>query len=205
MFNQAAPDHGFRGRLLPIITGSNYIFGVDNMPEVKVGIVMGSDSDLPIMRKAAEALDYFGVGWEMVISSAHRHPEKTARYARGAEEAGLKVIIAGAGGAAHLPGVIASMTLLPVIGIPVAIEPLHGVDSLYSIVQMPQGIPVATVAVNGAYNAGLLAVQMMALEDESLREKLNNYRQSLAAKVEEKDCALRESEKQCNRDAGDKN
>lgn len=162
------------------------------MSDLKVGIVMGSDSDLPIMRKCAEALDEFGVGWEMIISSAHRHPEKTARYARGAEEAGLKVIIAGAGGAAHLPGVIASMTLLPVIGVPIAIEPMHGVDSLYSIVQMPQGIPVATVAVNGAYNAGLLAVHMLAIKDDGLRHKLNSYRQSLAAKVEEKDSALRE-------------
>ncbi len=153
---------------------------------------MGSDSDLPIMRKCAEALDHFGIGWEMVVSSAHRHPEKTARYARGAGEAGLKVIIAGAGGAAHLPGVIASMTLLPVIGVPIAIEPMGGVDSLYSIVQMPQGIPVATVTINGAYNAGLLAVQILALSDSDLHQKLNNYRQSLAARVEEKDSALRE-------------
>ncbi len=169
------------------------------MSEVKVGIVMGSDSDLPIMRKCAEALEHFGIGYEMVISSAHRHPEKTARYARGAADAGLKVIVAGAGGAAHLPGVIASMTLLPVIGIPVAIEPLRGVDSLYSIVQMPQGIPVATVAVNGAYNAGLLAVQILALADDELMEKLNSYRQSLAAKVEEKDCLLREQEEKCGK------
>jgi 5-(carboxyamino)imidazole ribonucleotide mutase len=167
------------------------------MSETEVGIVMGSDSDLPIMNKCTEALDYFGVGWEMVISSAHRHPEKTARYARGAADAGLKVIIAGAGGAAHLPGVIASMSLLPVIGVPIAIEPLHGVDSLYSIVQMPQGIPVATVSVNGAYNAGLLAVEILAVHDQKLRQKLNSYRQMLAAKVEEKDCALREKGIQC--------
>lgn len=167
------------------------------MSDTEVGIVMGSDSDLPIMNKCTEALDYFGVGWEMVISSAHRHPEKTARYARGAADAGLKVIIAGAGGAAHLPGVIASMSLLPVIGVPIAIEPLHGVDSLYSIVQMPQGIPVATVSVNGAYNAGLLAVQILAVHDQKLRHKLNSYRQMLAAKVEEKDCALREKGIQC--------
>jgi 5-(carboxyamino)imidazole ribonucleotide mutase len=167
------------------------------MPETQVGIIMGSDSDLPIMQKCTDALDEFGIGWEMVISSAHRHPEKTARYARGAADAGLKVIIAGAGGAAHLPGVIASMTLLPVIGVPIAIEPLGGVDSLYSIVQMPQGIPVATVAINGAYNAGLLAVQIMALQDEKLHNRLNSYRQKLAAKVEEKDCALREKYGQC--------
>jgi len=167
------------------------------MSDTEVGIVMGSDSDLPIMNKCTEALDYFGVSWEMVISSAHRHPEKTARYARGAADAGLKVIIAGAGGAAHLPGVIASMSLLPVIGVPIAIEPLHGVDSLYSIVQMPQGIPVATVSVNGAYNAGLLAVEILAVHDQKLRDKLNSYRQMLAAKVEEKDCALREKGIQC--------
>jgi len=161
-------------------------------PVVKVGIVMGSDSDLPIMDKCAEALELFGVGYEMVVSSAHRHPEKTARYARGAEGAGLKVIIAGAGGAAHLPGVIASMTLLPVIGVPIAIEPMRGVDSLHSIVQMPQGIPVATVTINGAFNAGLLAVEILALEDKTIRGKLNSYRQELAAKVEEKDYKLRE-------------
>ena len=167
------------------------------MPDVKVGIVMGSDSDLPVMRKCAEALEHFGVGYEFVISSAHRHPEKTARYARGAADAGLKVIVAGAGGAAHLPGVIASMTLLPVIGVPIAIEPMHGVDSLYSIVQMPQGIPVATVSVNGAYNAGLLAVQMIAMHDPQLFDRLNSYRRNLAAKVEEKDCKLREQEAHC--------
>jgi len=159
---------------------------------VKVGIVMGSDSDLPIMNKCAEALELFGISYELVVSSAHRHPEKTARYARGAEESGIKVIVAGAGGAAHLPGVLASMTLLPVIGVPVAIEPMHGVDSLYSIVQMPQGIPVATVSVNGAFNAGLLAAEILALEDQEVRGKLNNYRQELAAKVEEKDQKLKE-------------
>ncbi|MFU8794678.1 MAG: 5-(carboxyamino)imidazole ribonucleotide mutase [Dethiobacteria bacterium] len=169
------------------------------MSEIMVGIVMGSDSDLPIMEKCAQALDEFDIGYEMVVSSAHRHPEKTARYAKGAADAGLKVIVAGAGGAAHLPGVLASMTLLPVIGVPVAIEPLHGVDSLYSIVQMPPGIPVATVTINGAYNAGLLAVQILAVHDEKLRHKLNSYRQGLAAKVEEKDCQLRDKQAQCKR------
>lgn len=167
------------------------------MSEILVGIVMGSDSDLPIMEKCAEALDQFGIGYEMVVSSAHRHPEKTARYAKGAADAGLKVIVAGAGGAAHLPGVIASMTLLPVIGVPVAIEPLHGVDSLYSIVQMPPGIPVATVTINGAFNAGLLAVQILAVHDEKLQNKLKRYRQGLAAKVEEKDCQLRDKLAHC--------
>ncbi len=174
------------------------------MSETKVGIVMGSDSDLPIMQKCGEALDHFNISWEMVISSAHRHPEKTARYARGAAGAGLKVIIAGAGGAAHLPGVIASMTLLPVIGVPIAIEPLGGVDSLYSIVQMPQGIPVATVTINGAYNAGLLAAQILAVNDERLQDRIKSYRQSLAAKVEEKDCILREKGPHCKgSDAGE--
>ena len=162
------------------------------MADIKVGIVMGSDSDLTIMEKCAEALEKFGIDYEMVVSSAHRHPDKTARYARGAADAGLKVIVAGAGGAAHLPGVIASMTHLPVIGVPIAIEPMQGVDSLYSIVQMPQGIPVATVTINGAYNAGLLAAQILALSDEDLNEQLNSYRQELAAKVEEKDSRLRE-------------
>lgn len=169
------------------------------MTDIKVGIVMGSDSDLPVMQKCADALDEFGIGYEMVVSSAHRHPEKTARYARGAAHAGIKVIVAGAGGAAHLPGVLASMTLLPVIGVPVAIEPLHGVDSLYSIVQMPPGIPVATVTINGAYNAGLLAVQILAVHDEKLQNKLKSYRQGLAAKVEQKDCALRDKMAQCKR------
>ncbi|MEW5783794.1 MAG: 5-(carboxyamino)imidazole ribonucleotide mutase [Bacillota bacterium] len=159
---------------------------------IKVGIIMGSDSDLALMAETARALEHFAIGYEMVVASAHRHPEKVARYARGAADAGLKVIVAGAGGAAHLPGVVASMTVLPVIGVPIAIPPLGGVDSLYAIVQMPQGVPVATVSVNGAYNAGLLAVQMLALEDEALREKLSGYRQGLAAQVEARDCRLRE-------------
>lgn len=165
----------------------------------KVGIIMGSDSDLPIMEKCAEALDQFGIEWEMVVSSAHRHPEKTAKFARGAAEAGIGVIVAGAGGAAHLPGVIASMTFLPVIGVPVAIEPLQGVDSLHSIVQMPQGIPVATVTINGAYNAGLLAAQILAVGDETLQKKLTAYRDTLALKVEEKDKKLQEKIKEIKR------
>ncbi len=159
---------------------------------LQVAIVMGSDSDLPVMAESARALDLFDLKYEMVVASAHRHPEKVARYARGAAEAGIKVIIAGAGGAAHLPGVIAAMTTLPVIGVPVAIQPLNGIDSLYSIVQMPRGVPVATVAINNAFNAGLLAVQILALGNEALQEKLNSYRRELAAKVEETDCRLRE-------------
>ena len=166
------------------------------MTEKKVGIIMGSDSDLPIMEKCADALDQFGIEWEMIVSSAHRHPEKTAKFARGAAESGFGVIVAGAGGAAHLPGVVASMTVLPVIGVPVAIEPLQGVDSLHSIVQMPQGIPVATVTINGAYNAGLLAAQILAASDLELQQQLSNYRDSLAAKVEEKDSKLQEKIKQ---------
>ena len=158
-----------------------------------VGIIMGSDSDWPVMKKSAAALEEFGVTYEAVVSSAHRHPEKTASFAKTAAAAGMKVIIAGAGGAAHLAGVVASMTTLPVIGVPVAIEPLKGVDSLYSTVQMPPGIPVATVTIDGAYNAGLLAVQILALSDEVLKSKLEIFRQKQAAMVEEKDCRLKES------------
>ena len=157
----------------------------------EVGIVMGSDSDLPVMAEAGAALERFEVAYESVIASAHRHPEKVVRYARGAAEAGLKVIIAGARGAAHLPGVIAALTVLPVIGVPVSTPQLGGLDSLLAIVQMPRGVPVATVAVNGAYNAGLLAVQILALENKDLQERLSRYRQELAAQVEEKDERLR--------------
>jgi 5-(carboxyamino)imidazole ribonucleotide mutase len=166
--------------------------GRDHMSaQPEVGIVMGSDSDLPVMAEAGAALERFGIIYEAAIASAHRHPEKVARYARGAAGAGLKVIIAGAGGAAHLPGVIASLTTLPVIGVPVATPHLGGLDSLYAIVQMPRGVPVATMAVNGAFNAGLLAVQILALENRELQEKLARYRQEMAARVEEKDSILR--------------
>ena len=158
------------------------------LPEV--GIIMGSDSDLAVMAGAGEALEQFSVRYEMTVASAHRHPEKTARFARGAVEAGLKVIIAGAGGAAHLPGVIAAMTTLPVIGVPVATPHLGGLDSLYAIVQMPRGVPVATVSINGAYNAALLAVQILALENPVLQQKLERYRRELAARVEEQDRRL---------------
>ena len=154
---------------------------------------MGSDSDLKIMADAARVLERFQVGYEMVVASAHRTPDKVCRYARAAAGAGLKVIIAGAGGAAHLPGVIAALTTLPVIGVPIAIPPLGGVDSLYAIVQMPQGVPVAAVSINGAHNAGLLAVEILALGDKQLAERLFAYRQELAAKVESKDRRLRET------------
>lgn len=145
-----------------------------------VGIIMGSDSDLETMRGAATILDEFAVPYEMKIVSAHRTPDDMAQYAKSARARGLKVIIAGAGGAAHLPGMTASHTILPVIGVPVPSKALSGVDSLYSIVQMPAGVPVATVAIGNAANAGLLAAQILATSDETLAQKLEAYRQRLA-------------------------
>lgn len=153
---------------------------------VQVGIIMGSDSDLPVMSEAAKVLDSFGIEYELTIVSAHRTPDKMYEYASTAQERGLKVIIAGAGGAAHLPGMTAAITTLPVIGVPVKTRALSGVDSLYSIVQMPGGIPVATVAINGAKNAGLLAVQMLAAFDPQLQEKVKIYKRDLKNSVEEK-------------------
>lgn len=166
--------------------------GAEIMNPKLVSIVMGSDSDLPVMQESALALDKFGIGYDIFIASAHRHPEKTASLARNAAGDGKKVIIAGAGGAAHLPGVLASMTTLPVIGIPIRGRALEGMDSLLSIVQMPRGIPVATVAVDGAFNAGLLAVQIIAIADPVLQEKLNGYRHDLSKDVEQKDRYLQE-------------
>lgn len=151
-----------------------------------VGIIMGSDSDLPVMKGAAEILDQFEVPYEITIVSAHRIPDRMYTYAKSAEERGIKVIIAGAGGAAHLPGMVASLTHLPVIGVPVKTSTLNGQDSLLSIVQMPAGIPVATVAINNAKNAGLLAVSILATSDKNLAEKLKQYRNSLKEMVEEK-------------------
>jgi len=145
----------------------------------KVGIVMGSDSDLPIMSKAAEILDKFGIDYDMTVISAHRMPDIFFDYANSAEEKGYKVIIAGAGGAAHLPGMLAAIFQLPVIGVPINTKSLGGVDSLYSIVQMPGGIPVATVAINGGLNAGLLAAKMLAMSDEELLKKLKEYKAGL--------------------------
>ena len=153
---------------------------------VQVGIIMGSDSDLPVMSEAAKVLDSFGIEYELTIVSAHRTPDKMYEYASTAQERGLKVIIAGAGGAAHLPGMTAAITTLPVIGVDVKTRALSGVDSLYSIVQMPGGIPVATVAINGAKNAGLLAVQMLAAFDPKLQEKVKTYKRDLKDSVEEK-------------------
>ncbi|MGE3260452.1 MAG: 5-(carboxyamino)imidazole ribonucleotide mutase [Bacteriovoracia bacterium] len=154
----------------------------------RVGIAMGSDSDWPILKAAADLLEEFGVGFEKRVVSAHRTPEDMADFGREAASRGLKVLIAGAGGAAHLPGMLAAYTLLPVIGVPVPSKHLQGLDSLLSIVQMPPGVPVATMAIGGAMNAGLLAVQILALEDASLRKKLESFRtkQSKASRVKNK-------------------
>lgn len=141
----------------------------------KVGIVMGSDSDLPIMSKAAEILDKFGIDYDMTVISAHRMPDIFFDYAKNAESKGYKVIIAGAGGAAHLPGMAAAIFPMPVIGVPIHTKSLGGVDSLYSIVQMPGGIPVATVAINGGLNAGILAAKMLATSDPELLQKVKDY------------------------------
>ncbi|HQG40729.1 MAG TPA: 5-(carboxyamino)imidazole ribonucleotide mutase, partial [Spirochaetales bacterium] len=140
-----------------------------------VGIIMGSDSDLPVMKAAAEILNEFGVAYEITIVSAHRTPDRMVEYARTAASRGIKVIIAGAGGSAHLPGMTASMTELPVIGVPIKSKSLDGLDSLLSIVQMPGGIPVATVAIDGAKNAGLLAVRILSIADPELAEKMRTY------------------------------
>mgnify|MGYP000630989355 CR=1 FL=1 len=156
-----------------------------------VGVVLGSDSDLPVMRSAVEALALFGIACEVEIASAHRVPERVAEYARTAEARGLKVIIAGAGGAAHLPGVIAALTPLPVIGVPVAAGTLGGLDALLSIAQMPKGVPVATVAVNGAFNAGVLAAQILGAGDPALREKVKVYKEGLGREVAAKSERLR--------------
>lgn len=145
----------------------------------KVGIVMGSDSDLPVMSKAAEVLEKFGIEYEMTVISAHRMPDIFFEYANGAEEKGFKVIIAGAGGAAHLPGMAAAIFPMPVIGVPIHSKSLGGVDSLYSIVQMPSGIPVATVAIDGGANAGILAAKILATSDPSVLEKLKAYKEEL--------------------------
>ncbi len=152
----------------------------------KIGIIMGSDSDLPVMSKAAEILDELKVEYELTIVSAHRTPDRLYDYAKNAEGRGIEVIIAGAGGAAHLPGMTAAMTVLPVIGVPVQTKALGGVDSLYSICQMPPGIPVATVAINGALNAGLLAAKILATTDLELRERLKIYADGLNDMVLEK-------------------
>jgi 5-(carboxyamino)imidazole ribonucleotide mutase len=158
----------------------------------QVGVIMGSDSDWPVMEAAAQALTEFGVEFEAGVYSAHRTPQRMLDYATSAASRGLRAIIAGAGGAAHLPGMVASATVLPVIGVPVPLKYLDGLDSLLSIVQMPAGIPVATVSVGGARNAGLLAVRMLAASDLQLQSRLEEFQQGLQQMVLEKDAALRE-------------
>ncbi|HZR32979.1 MAG TPA: 5-(carboxyamino)imidazole ribonucleotide mutase [Terriglobales bacterium] len=162
-----------------------------------VSIVMGSDSDLEIMREAARILDEFGISYEMDVTSAHRSPARTSEYASQAAGRGVRVIIAGAGGAAHLAGVIAAHTILPVIGVPIPSTTLQGLDSLLAIVQMPAGIPVATVAIGkpGATNAGILAAQVLAIGDSGLATKLSSYKEKLARGVEEKSRKLKAAEK----------
>ena len=153
----------------------------------QVGIVMGSDSDMPVMAKAADILEELGISYEMTIISAHREPDVFFEYAKSAEEKGFKVIIAGAGKAAHLPGMCAAIFPMPVIGVPMKTSDLGGVDSLYSIVQMPSGIPVATVAINGGANAGLLAAKILAVSDKELLAKLKEYSARLGESVQKKD------------------
>jgi len=158
-----------------------------------VGIVMGSDSDWPVMEAAAEALSEFDVAYEADVVSAHRMPDEMLAYGRGAADRGLSVIIAGAGGAAHLPGMLAAVTPLPVIGVPVALEHLDGMDSLLSIVQMPSGVPVATVAVGNARNAGLLAVRILAASDADLRQRMLEFQADLRTTAQEKGKKVRSS------------
>ena len=165
------------------------------MSKPVVSIVMGSDSDLEIMREAGKALEGFGIAYEIDVTSAHRSPDRTAGYARTAAERGIRVIIAGAGGAAHLAGVIAAHTTLPVIGVPIPSTSLNGMDSLLSTVQMPAGIPVATVAIGkaGATNAGILAAQILGVADSAMAQKLLAHKEKLSKGVEEKSRKLKES------------
>ena len=160
------------------------------MTQPVVGIIMGSDSDLPVMQAAADMLEQLGVAFEMTIVSAHRTPRRLYEYAENAVDRGLKVIIAGAGGAAHLPGMAAAITPLPVIGVPVKTSALGGQDSLLSIVQMPGGVPVATVAINGAKNAGILAAQILGCNDPALRQRIVDYKKGLETMVMEKVAAM---------------
>lgn len=152
----------------------------------KVGIIMGSDSDLPVMQNAAAVLDELGVAYECTVVSAHRTPDRMYDYAKEAADRGIRVIIAGAGGAAHLPGMVAALTHLPVIGVPVKSSNMSGLDSLYSIVQMPPGVPVASVAINGSKNAGILAAQILATADSDLSDRLKKYKAEMKQSVEQK-------------------
>jgi 5-(carboxyamino)imidazole ribonucleotide mutase len=165
---------------------------VEGVSNPRVGIIMGSDSDLPTMQAAIDVLVEFDVPYEVRIVSAHRTPDVMFEYARTAADRGLRVIIAGAGGAAHLPGMTASMTSLPVVGVPVPLDKLDGLDSLLSIVQMPGGIPVATVAIGNAKNAGLLAVRILGASDDKLRAAMERYQADLAQTVLDKDAKIRE-------------
>ena len=165
----------------------------DTTTGARVGIVMGSDSDWPVMESAAEAVAEFGVRFEVGVVSAHRTPQRMLDYARDAADRGIEVIVAGAGGAAHLPGMVASATPLPVIGVPVPLKYLDGMDSLLSIVQMPAGVPVATVSIGGARNAGLLAVRILGASDPTLRGRMADFQRGLEQIVLEKDEALRRS------------
>ncbi|WP_291377586.1 5-(carboxyamino)imidazole ribonucleotide mutase [Demequina sp.] len=164
---------------------------------IRVGVVMGSDSDWPVMGEAAAVLEEFGIGYEKDVISAHRMPEQMIEYGRTAEDRGLRVIIAGAGGAAHLPGMLASVTALPVIGVPVPLTYLDGMDSLLSIVQMPAGVPVATVSIGGARNAGLLAARILGSgegqEAAALRERMRAFQEDLRAAAESKGARLRDA------------
>ncbi|KAM3097065.1 5-(carboxyamino)imidazole ribonucleotide mutase [Phormidesmis sp. 146-12] len=162
------------------------------MTQPLIGIIMGSDSDLPTMQGAIAVCEEFNISYEVRIVSAHRTPDRMVDYAKQAHPRGIKVIVAGAGGAAHLPGMVAALTPLPVIGVPVASRHLQGLDSLYSIVQMPAGIPVATVAIGNARNAGLLAIQILATHNSELLQQVQNYRQSLADTVMKKQAKLDE-------------
>ncbi len=160
------------------------------MAKAVIGIVMGSDSDLSVMKEAAEILEEFQIPYEMTIISAHRTPERAIEYAKTAEDRGLKLLIAGAGGAAHLPGVLAAMTVIPVIGVPIKTSTLNGVDSLYSIVQMPKGIPVATVAINGAKNGAILGAQILGVGDPEIREKMRVFKEKIGKEVRNKGVRL---------------
>ena len=163
------------------------------MGNPKVGIVMGSDSDLKIMQDAVKVLRDFGVESELVVASAHRTPYKALQYEESAEERGIEVIIAGAGAAAHLGGVLAAVTPLPVIGVPINATALNGLDALYAMVQMPSGIPVATVAINGAKNAGILAAQILSVKEPELRKQLKAYKEKMAQEVEAKNQRVQEA------------
>lgn len=164
------------------------------MKKPLVGIIMGSDSDLPVMSAAAQMCEYFGIEYEVSVVSAHRTPERLFKYSKEADKRGIRVIIAGAGGAAHLPGMVASITPLPVIGVPVKASSLDGMDSLLSIVQMPGGVPVATVAINNAKNAGILAAQILGVKDKNIRKSVKHYKKEMKEEVEKKAEKLEEIE-----------